>query len=248
MEQFISTQVKQMMNIASVDTELRMLRLSFWRRIARNPVHHMQLVCCMFGEFDFDTNDYNCYTHSRYIELANDLTKMKEYDSMNSIAEAIPNPFQLFEDKELLEEFAWLDFKEMRAKEVMVAIPPPGYQWKKETEDDKKPELEFPCELRCDDGAQCTEAFSSKTSLRMHQIWDAAHVYTKPLRSWSFVITNCCPWCEAIFKTQRSAREHCSRSFKHGKCGCPINKSVYGTKVIDPMECTCVYCQEDFLI
>ena len=35
---------------------------------------------------------------------------------MNSVADAIPNPFQLFEDKELLEEFAWLDFKEMRAK------------------------------------------------------------------------------------------------------------------------------------
>ena len=118
MEKLPKAQIRNMMQIATAETELRMARLSHWKRVAQNSPNHSQLLTAMFGDFGFDTNGADYFDHSRYKLLAKDLLKLREYDSTNSLAMEIDNPMALFEDDELREDFAVQSFKELRAAEV----------------------------------------------------------------------------------------------------------------------------------
>ena len=77
--------VRTMMKISTVKNELKSQRLTMWQSIFRELEHRHLIITTFFGEFDFDCDESDQFTHGRYLQLCQDCLDLIEIESTREI-------------------------------------------------------------------------------------------------------------------------------------------------------------------
>ena len=119
------------LGIASSRVELRIRRLKFLQRLARDPCKHHQVITAIFGTMFFDAEPtiqsdggLSTYANSYAKTYWEDIQALQSLDSAYWLVDMANREVLPF-FSELAEEFVHVDVSELRAQELSVSIPPP---------------------------------------------------------------------------------------------------------------------------
>ncbi|CAE7331777.1 unnamed protein product [Symbiodinium natans] len=175
-----NTDVFRHLGVACASTELRIRRLKFLQRLATDPFRHHHVITAFFGTMDFDpeptvdaevglTPRANSYAARLYWK---DLQSLAGLDSAHWIVELAGNDIMAF-FTELATDFAHVDVTELRAQELSVQIPPPGFSPAPRQHHAEEPlemdDLPHVCSIALESGIPCGQRFASLRDLRLHQ-------------------------------------------------------------------------------
>ncbi|CAE7493209.1 unnamed protein product [Symbiodinium natans] len=216
-----NTDVFRHLGVACTSTELRIRRLKFLQRLATDPFRHHHVITAIFGTMDFDsepTVDAEVGLSPRANSYARlywkDLQSLAGLDSAHWIVELAGNDIMAF-FTELATDFAHVDVTELRAQELSVQIPPPGFSPAPRQHHAEEPlemdDLPHVCSIALESGIPCGQRFASLRDLRLHQ-------YKSGLSNHNIVSDYCkaahvnqCPWCLMVHASIVSTRKHIKR-------------------------------------
>ena len=223
-----NTDVFRHLGVACASTELRIRRLKFLQRLATDPFRHHHVITAIFGTMDFDsepTVDAEVGLSPRANSYARlywkDLQSLAGLDSAHWIVELAGNDIMAF-FTELATDFAHVDVTELRAQELSVQIPPPGFSPAPRQHHAEEPlemdDLPHVCSIALESGIPCGQRFASLRDLRLHQ-------YKSGLSNHNIVSDYCkaahvnqCPWCLMVHASIVSTRKHIKRRLDAGSC------------------------------
>ena len=129
----LNSAVFRFLGIASSRIELRIRRLKFLQRQARDPRKHHQVITAIFGTMFFEgeptiqpDGGLSTYANSYAKTYWEDIQALRSLDSAYWLVDMADGEVMPF-FSELAEEFVHVDVSELRAQELSVCIPPPGY-------------------------------------------------------------------------------------------------------------------------
>ena len=232
-------EVRTMMRVANVDSELRYRRLKWLQDIIAHPDDNVQLRAAVFGELgdDLEPEELNPWA-DRWIQDLKLLLSHWE-GGMNVVDCVRMYGPQILADPTYMEWLLKVDVSIVRsfediesptgAEEAMVDVAGDG----------------FPCGFLLHTGEACPRVFDKKQALWMHQ--RSSHLvrnsYTR------CVLTNECPMCRALCKTVESAQGHVSRTIKYRRCADPVKRlkcaRFMGENVLEELTSVeCKVCKE----
>jgi len=261
--------VQRLAGIASTLIELRISRLRFWQRVARDPEWHYCLLSGMFDplEPDFRTleAEYNCGIHpgtdvKRDSEgneihlkhpwselLLEDIESLSEYDDLACIPDMLGGDVRrLFWDDGCKEEFVAADWEVLRSSYLAVCIPPVGWVHADAPETvDLQVVDRFACPAVMDDGSVCGRRFNSFRALNMHFQRALGGDHRTALRPRTLGTSNECCLCRCRFVDREGCKRHLTRSYLRGECR--GRGSLFPQQLILPESLDCPLCDRSFL-
>jgi hypothetical protein len=237
--------------------ELRIQRLRFWQRMAKDIDMHSPVLYAMFAELGVEREDQHpcerdgkptdC-AHPWLLQLQEDLIAVGSLDSMAFVSEfAGPKPILIFIYNEIKEDFLSLDLSELRAEFLSVRIPPPEWESPEQTLQERLAE-ESPhiCYERCADESVCLKAFTTHRALRTHQTRSRGGTHGALCVARLCAINNQCPACKCTFSNREGAKRHLVRAMAAQTCRGRGNR--YCLEPIIPSCLDCPVCDESFQV
>ena len=131
---------------------------------------------------------------------------------------------------DLAADFVHVDVTELRAVDLSVHIPPPGYACAHPAEEDIEPNPDEPlqhCELVLEDGSVCGKQFHSLRDLLLHQRRSKAFNHSTVSNFCKVAHVNQCPWCFMVHANTYQPEDirqrlHTGVCPSDSRCGCSV--------------------------
>ena len=244
------------LGVPCAHTELRIRCLKLLQRWAKDPWKHHQVITAVFGIMWCDEgptvdaeSGLSCSANSYAKLFWEDLQSLAALDSACWLVDIAGNDVMSFFTV-LAEDFVRIDVSELRARELSIAIPPPGYTPPQDSDtpaqDMEAPELVYECPIVLDTGVPCGQKFPCLRDLRLHQYKSGLSNHRVLSDYYKAAHINQCPWCFMVHASIVSTRKHVRQRILTGTC--PAG-SRYGSVVVTaptpPQDTTCRFCNRE---
>ena len=200
------------LGIASSRVELRIRRLKFLQCLARDPANIIRSSpqfsgLCSLMVSQQDNQTVGCLPAKTYWEDVQALRCLDSAYWLVDLANGEVLPFF----SEQAKNFMHVDVSELRAQELSVRIPPPGYVHHPalESEDTDEPQtLAHTCNMLLDSGQVCGQQFKCLRDLRLLQFRSKQSNHGVLDDSYKAAHVNQCPWCLMVHASIVSTRKH----------------------------------------
>ena len=225
--------VWKFLKIVPTFTELRVRRLRWWQQIVSFPDDYSGFIAAMFGTYRFDVDspineDGTIHESANdwILQFRDDLIAMGDVDGANEISVHLADHVLDVFKEPWKTEFLAIDFKQIRYKYLRIAIPPNATCEDFETiMDAEEDDGQYVCEHLLKDESICGMRFDEYQKLKMHQARSLDHKIVRD--ETTFILTNVCCWCNSVFASRETARNHAIQAFKQNYCrldrGSPFN-------------------------
>ena len=151
-----------------------------------------------------------------------DLEALKQVDAGETLLLGLGNRLlKVLTDKELAAEFQAIDVSELRAREFLVAVPPPEFAVGCMEDENVCLQFPFVCEI-------CDKKFQDAKSIQLHM----RRIHNIQLLSRVVTLTNQCLSCRQVFSTRQNAQRHFDKAMSNGFCN---TARVYNLKEVSPI-------------
>jgi hypothetical protein len=158
-------------------------------------------------------------------QLVKDIASLDTLDGCYCLPGRIKdNPWSMFVDTSIGEDFCRLNLNELRAKHQSVSYHHLGV---------------IECDCKLENGEKCGRLFKTVRGYNRHvtvkhKLQDSPSMY---------VLNNVCPWCMSILSTARNAKYHVNKAF-----GCGVCNTDMGLQMVDMQDtdCICPKCEQEF--
>ena len=239
-------EVCQMAKLPTLGTILRMQRLKMLQGWFNDPLHHEVVLSALLGKYVFE----NEVVTNPWTEMfCEDILQCQFLDDMVDVCEFLKPKYEknggvalrdLFQDKELREDFTKFDVHQLKSMEVT------GAPCLKLLVGDSFLQLvdhpnRYQCDMVKEDGMVCGKEFNTRRGLKIHQHW--MHKQNMDITASCIVQNKQCPFCETWFTHKASAVNHVRSAIQNGVCK-PNRNVIPAMPVNEQQKVVCKMCGE----
>ena len=236
--------VRKYWKLPSVQTELRIRRITMYKTMAAHPLDSVLPMAAAFGQMRAEqqrgmaapiNNDNITETATPWAkQFQDDILKWAAHNAevQNILAEVQNRVFSLFTHPEVQRRLLEIDHKDMRDQENSAEIPPPEHHESTQEKTARR-------NTYVTQPYQCTNCPMRFETLQQQRAHEAAAHQIKNL-STAVTPTNYCMICHTIFADRPSAITHVERTLNRGYCKPQQSRNL--RDIQQPTTLTCLYC------